>query len=160
MKQTFLFITSAAIIISLLFACSNNGKEVARTTLLAENFAIENPDWQVSNDTIVKDFVLTLAFEPKTEIPFRLMWTSATDTASVEHVAFVQFDRMGGTDKVAVDSVTISELTVSRNIYTIAVGLKPAQPTKGTYWQGFRIDFSANELIIAMGIEEQTLNTK
>ncbi len=154
MKKTIWTVAMATIVIALLIACSGNGTEVERTTLITENFAAQHPEWEVSKDTTVKDFILKGKFKSGHEIPFRLKWTTAVDSAGVTQIAFCQFDRMGGSDKVAVDSVVLSELTSSRSIYTIVAGLKPAQPTKETYWQGFRIDFSAQELIIAVGIDE------
>jgi hypothetical protein len=161
MKQTTSLITLTTIAIALLFACSNTGTEVERTTLLTENFAAEHTNWKVSNDTIVKDFVLKLSFKPKTEIPFRLMFTTATDTAGVPRVAFYRLDRMGGTDMAKVTSVKLSDLTPESgkgwelvDLYYINVGLKPAQPTEDEIWQGFRIDIKGNGQFFAVGIEE------
>jgi hypothetical protein len=162
MKRTTLLITSATIAIALLFACSNNkGTEVERTTLLSENFAAKHPDWQLFNDTIVKDLMLKLSFKPKTEIPFRFMFATATDMAGVPRVAFYQLDRMGGTDMAEVTSAELFDLTPESgsgwqllDYYSFTVSLKPAYPVKDTIWQGFSIDITGKGKFSAVGVEE------
>ena len=113
MKRTALFIAAIAIIITLLTvctSCTSKEKEVERTTLITEDFAVEYPDWQLSNDTIVKDFTLLMGLEKEYPIPFRLTWVNAIDTEGIDlyNIAYYKLERLGGTDKVKINNAVIA----------------------------------------------------